>query len=298
MSEPKSEVILHGQFSAAPQSLPDSAAPVASHTAIMSILNKKSKKKSTFFVPIAQLCQTVLPIQVLAREFLAKLAVEKRKEAILRLQAIFRRWSCEQYLASCRFMAVQIQACHRGYVARERTYFIHLGVLAATRLQACYRGKVARRDLRYQTYCATRIQALIRGHWQCMDYVETWSSIVLVQSVVRMRSARSKFLNEQAINRKKCEDAAATKIQACWRAFVCYTDFSDDLADIVTIQGVARRWLAQQLFFTMQMEVVVAAAVTQIAASWRGFVARREYIITIGGTLICSYHQSSYCYYF
>jgi hypothetical protein len=131
-----------------------------------------------------------------------------------------------------------------------------------------------------------------------MDYVETWRSIVLVQSVVRMQSARSKFLSEQAINRKKCEDAAATKIQACWRAFVCYTDFSDDLADIVTIQGVARRWLAQQLFFTMQMEVVVAAAVTQIAASWRGFVARREYIITIGGTLICSYHQSSYCYYF
>lgn len=280
--EPKAEVILHGQFAASPRAASESSA-VASHTAIMSILNKKAKKKSTFYVPIAQLCETVLPIQTLARVFLAKLALEKRKEAIVRVQAIFRRWSCQHYLSSCKFLVVRLQACHRGYVAREQTYFIHLGVLAATRLQACYRGMAARRDLRYQSYCATKIQALVRGHWQCIDYVETWSNIVLVQSIIRMRSSRKKFLIDHRAQQKAHEDAAATQIQACWRSFVCYTNYSNDLIDIVTIQSVARSWLALQQYQRTQRKLAEVSSSTLIAASWRGFATRREYIITVGG---------------
>jgi hypothetical protein len=282
--EPKAEVILHGQFASTPRATANSA-PVVSHTAIMSILSKKAKNKSTFYVPIAQLCQAILPIQTLARMFLAKLALEKRKASIVRLQAIFRRWRCEHYLSSCIFLAVQLQASYRGYIAREQTYFIHLGVLAVTRLQACYRGKAARRDLRYQAYCATRIQATIRGHWQCVEYVETWSNIVLVQSVARMRSARKKYLTELAALMKAIAEAAATKIQTCWRRFVCYGDFCDTLVDIVTIQSAVRRLLAQEQLCRMQLELAKSTVATKMAASWRAFVIRREYIITIGGKL-------------
>ena len=278
-SESQAEV-LYGKHAASPK-YPTDAAPVPSQKAIISILNQKSKKKAAFYVPIAQLCETVLPIQTLARVFLAKLALEKRKESIVRLQAIFRRWSCEHYLHSCIFLAVNIQACQRGYIAREQAYFFHLGILSVTRLQACFRGKASRRNLRYQHFCATRIQALIRGHWECINYVLTWSNIVLAQSVVRRRLERKKYLVEKAALKMTMKNAAATKIQACWRAFICYTDFSDDLADIVTVQCVIRRWLAGERSTRIRTDIANMSAASTIAAAWRGFGVRREYIVLL-----------------
>lgn len=81
--------------------------------------------------------------------------------------------------------------------------------------------------------------------------------------------------------------ACATKIQAAWRGFSASMFFMWSIYDVVTVQSIARRWLARRrteklLEENYQMEV---AAVTKIQAQWRGFIEFREYMILLGGML-------------
>lgn len=259
------------------------------HNAIARLVTQKSKSKSTY-VPISQLCQYIVPIQTLARTYLAKCAVEKRLKRIVLVQALIRRWSCRHYLSKCRFVAIQIQACQRGYKAREKVICLHAKTFVATELQACYRGAALRSALRYQALCATIIQSAWRGYRQHALYGDILESVVVIQSVARMRSHRKLFLFvqnarltlEASILAARKEEAA-TQIQTFWRTSSARIDFCDTVVDIVIVQSVLRRWSANRKAKQLQVK---RDAATRIQSWLRGRVEFHAYSLILEATLL------------
>lgn len=104
---------------------------------IRKAIYKVSKPSRLASLSIAILSQAVLPIQRLARSFLAKIAVEKRKKNILVMQSLIRRWTCIRYFHSAQTIALKCQGVYHGMVARDRLDFLHY---CSVRVQSAFRG--------------------------------------------------------------------------------------------------------------------------------------------------------------
>ncbi|KAL7482502.1 hypothetical protein ACHAW6_008184 [Cyclotella cf. meneghiniana] len=248
------------------------------HNLIAKLVTQKAKKKNPY-VPIRQLCQYVVPIQSLARVYLSKRAAAKRISRIVTMQSLIRRWKCQRFLSRCKFIALHMQACYRGYIARKEMVCLHASTYVATRMQACYRGSVVRSELRYKHYCVTRIQAVWRGYWSYLSFGDILNSAILLQSVARMRPHRKMFLFvqnarialEASIQAAK-EEEAAIKIQTFWRTSVCRLEYCNLVIDVVIVQSVVRRWSGTRLAKQLQIE---HHAATRMQSWMRG---RFEYI--------------------
>ncbi len=96
-----------------------------------------SKPSRLASLSIAILGKTALPIQRLARSYISKLAVEKRKKNIVLMQSLIRRWKCRRYYKSAKIIALRCQGMHYGMVARDRLDFLHY---CSVRIQAAFRG--------------------------------------------------------------------------------------------------------------------------------------------------------------
>ncbi|KAL3805691.1 hypothetical protein HJC23_005935 [Cyclotella cryptica] len=258
------------------------------HTIIAKLVTQKSKKKNSY-VPIRQLCQYVVPIQTLARVYLSKRAASKRMSRIVILQSLVRRWRCERYLSKCKFIALQMQACHRGYIARKEVVCLHASTYVATRMQAHYRGSVVRSALRYENYCVTRIQASWRGYWEYVSYGDMLNSAILLQSIARMRPHRKMFLFVQnarlaleASMQAAKEEEAAIKIQSFWRTSFCRLEFCNVIIDIVIVQSVVRRWSGNRLAKQMQKE---HHAATKIQSWVRGRSEYLDFMLVLAATI-------------
>lgn len=252
------------------------------HRAITKLV---AQKKKNVHIPISQLCQCIVPIQTLARVFLAKLAAEKRMDRIITMQSVIRRWKCQHEFSSCKFVARQIQACYRGRVARGQAFVLHAQRFAATQLQACYRGSKARTMLRYEDYCATKIQATWRGYGDYLIYVDAVESAVLIQSVARMWRRRKMFLFVQKAARQlelqmqaAREEAASVKIQTFLRGSSCRMSFCNTVIDIVIVQSVIRRWSAGRVVNEMQAR---RRAATKIQSWIRGRFDYIEFMLVV-----------------
>lgn len=106
-------------------------------TPIRKAIYKVSKPSRLASLSIAILSQAVVPIQRLARSFLAKIAVEKRKKNILVLQSLIRRWTCIRYFHSAQTIALKCQGVYHGMVARDRLDFLRY---CSVRVQSAFRG--------------------------------------------------------------------------------------------------------------------------------------------------------------
>jgi hypothetical protein len=104
---------------------------------IRKAIYKVSKPSRLASLSIAILSQAVVPIQRLARSFLAKIAVEKRKKNILVMQSLIRRWACIRYFHSAQTIALKCQGVYHGMVARDRLDFLHY---CSVRVQSAFRG--------------------------------------------------------------------------------------------------------------------------------------------------------------
>ncbi len=88
---------------------------------------------------ISVLNKAVLPIQCLARSFIAKLTINNRRKSIVVLQSLIRRWLCLRYYKSACMIALTFQGAYRGMVTRDQLDFRHY---CASRIQAAFRGYV------------------------------------------------------------------------------------------------------------------------------------------------------------
>lgn len=257
------------------------------HNAIAKLV---AQKKKNVHIPISQLCQCIVPIQTIARVFLAKLAAERRMDNIILMQSIIRRWKCQRYLSSCRFMALQMQACYRGCIAREEAIVLRAQSFVATQLQACYRGSSARSLMRYESYCATKIQAVWRSYWQYLINGDALEGTVLIQSVVRMWRQRKMFLFVQNARRQleeqmqaAREEAASVKMQTFWRGASQRVNYCNTVIDAVIVQSVIRRWSAIRIVNKMLVEFRAAIKIQSVA---RGRFIREDYVRVLSAAVI------------
>ena len=98
---------------------------------------KVSKPSRLASLSIAILSKAVVPIQRLARSFLAKIAIDRRKKNILVMQSLIRRWTCIRYFHSAQTIALKFQGVYHGMVARDRLDFLHY---CSVRVQSAFRG--------------------------------------------------------------------------------------------------------------------------------------------------------------
>jgi hypothetical protein len=257
------------------------------HNAIAKLV---AQKKKNVHIPISQLWKCIIPIQTLARAFLAKLAAEKRMDRIIIMQSVIRRWKCQRDFSRCKFVAMQMQACFRGRVAREKALILHAQTYAATQLQACYRGIRARTMLRYEGYCAAKIQATWRGYWDYLLYCDALESAMVIQSVVRMWRQRKMFLFVQQAARQlemqmqaAREEAASVKIQTFLRGSSRRISFCNTVIDVVIVQSVIRRWSASRGVNKMQVR---CRAATKIQAWIRGRCDYYEFMLVVSAAVM------------
>ena len=101
---------------------------------------------------------------------------------------------------------------------------------------------------------------------------------------MRMGLVRKRIRAERA----RVENKAAVVIQSNVRAVTSQRQYNSMLANIVLVQSLLRKRRARQSVCQRRKESRVEEenmAAMKIEAAWRGFVSRREYVITIGGEL-------------
>lgn len=141
--------------------------------------------------------------------------------------------------------------------------------LAAVKIQSFYRGWWVRDCLQVDQFCAILIQKMVRGFLARARFDYDVYRVVMVQSFFRMllaqelavqrlvfviaiqaafRGYRTRNLVRDWLNTSfLTEDTAATMIQSRWRAYWAEQKYLHVLADILLVQSVARRWIAQRL---------------------------------------------------
>ena len=85
------------------------------------------------------LSKSVVPIQCLARSYLAKKQVKERIMNIITVQSIIRRYNCTRRYKSAQFIACKFQSMYRGMIVRDQLEFQHY---CAGRVQSAWRGYI------------------------------------------------------------------------------------------------------------------------------------------------------------
>lgn len=162
--------------------------------------------------------------------------------------------------------AMTIQAKWRAYEARQN-YWLCIG--SVIDIQSIVRGIAARKRFASDLRCVVLSQSAVRcwlGRRQLerLRQVKKESdSATTVQALWRCHAQRQKYVQYQIAK------AAATKIQSTWRSYMCYTNYIFTLADIVSIQRLARKYIERN------------HAATTIQTMWRKYVCYTDYIFTL-----------------
>jgi hypothetical protein len=138
--------------------------------------------------------------------------------------------------------AIKIQRIFRGWWIRDS---LHVDHYCATLIQQAARGFLSRNSYYYDMYRIILAQAHLRMMMAREMAAERFASIVIMQAhirgyLVRMHTRRD--MSDGTLH--LAEYAAATKVQALFRAFSLQEKYLNILADILIVQSVARRWIA------------------------------------------------------
>jgi IQ calmodulin-binding motif len=174
----------------------------------------------------------------------------------------------------------------------------------ARMIQKVWRGfdprrttKAALRRLDLEKFSVTQIQSIFRMKMNRQVYLK-YKAVRKVQHAWRGYDLRMKYLLHKKSN------SAATKMQAIWRSFVCRSMYVLTIFDIVTIQGLARRYIARQnflrelkateiqrffrgykgrhVFLKLKRAYIRKCSAISIQRNWRGYVAKQQYWLVIG----------------
>lgn len=214
------------------------------------------------------LSAAIIPIQTEIRRFLALRRAMTRMWGLIVIQAYARKWLAKNRYVKSLKSVVKIQAVTRGALTRDYMDYKHV--------------------------CAIEIQRVMRGYLATMTVYEDIYRVTIVQNAWRKRAAINKAagLREErlhtyaaltvqkaargclakkyvaSVRKDKLHDAA-TKIQSSWRGFNDYADYMLTVADIITVQKLARGWLARR-----ETDKVRQEAATIIQKNWRQLVVK------------------------
>ncbi|PIN21597.1 Myosin ATPase [Handroanthus impetiginosus] len=146
-----------------------------------------------------------------------------------RIQGRLRTFLARKDFVKRRIAAISLQACCRGYLARDKF--------------------AAMRD----TAAAIVIQKYLRCWFFRHAYVQLHLASVLIQSSIRGFSSRQKFLHRK-------EGRAATLIQAHWRMFKVRSIYRNRQSHIIAIQCLWRQKLAKRELRRLKKEANEAGA--------------------------------------
>ncbi len=254
----------------------------------------KLKSKKQAFLPIARLSTAVIPMQCLARCYLARRHIEKRCLSILQIQSCIRMWACQRHYRSIKMHCVRMQSRFRGNLTREALLHRHRS--------------------------AVQIQRIVRGYLTFIRFIEDMGNIILIQSLVRRKIQEAKYedycwaastiqfwyrmkKHEELVNldflwdvvvaqsavrrwlaKRRAKEIHCVKIQSAWRMFVCKSDFAFTVIDITLVQSKVRRWLALRRADELRQRVEAA---TVIQSAIRGRNVYLDYLWTICSIILC-----------
>lgn len=177
--------------------------------------------------------------------------------AAMQIQAVYRGFWVRDCLDVDHFCITVIQSTWRGYSCRMKYYRDLERIII---VQSWWRRNIARDEAANILAHAIVIQANFRGHRVRTRYTkyrkrearvrkQTAASIV-IQAAFKGYRVRTRYRKYQEPE-VRAKEAAATIIQSRWRAFAGEALFIRTLVDVLIVQTVVRRWLAQT-----KMEVV------------------------------------------
>ncbi|KAG7346235.1 IQ calmodulin-binding motif-containing protein [Nitzschia inconspicua] len=281
------------------------------------------------------LSKAAVPIQAAARRYLARQEALDRMWAIVQVQSIIRRWRCETNFQAHIHSAVLIQKTARGWLAREQVQDSHLN---ATKIQKIVRGYLAAVHVYDAIYYVCRLQALARSFLARAEIARKNEAAEVLQAFYAMVQERKRkaatdiqriyrgykiykilkghphvvglqtlFRGYKARKEYSASRSSACVIQKYWRSYSACVVFQMQVADIITVQSVVRRWLAvrkaELVRFSAHSEAVVRIqsawrayktmklykqerAAVKIQSTWRGFQAYTDYIFLIVDVLV------------
>ncbi|XP_070602481.1 abnormal spindle-like microcephaly-associated protein homolog isoform X2 [Erythrolamprus reginae] len=227
------------------------------------------------------------------QEETARIAIQRRQEAVIVLQAWYRMKRERQRFLKMSGAASVIQAYYHAH--RERTFqrqkFLQIK-RAILHLQASYRGFKVRRMLRHQHMAATKIQALYRAYAARMKYQSLIQASIVIQKWYRTSKSGSKIrkrfqktkaavISLQAVLRGwqvrkwlQKQHAAAITIQSAYRKYKAMKKFRIMRHSAITIQQHYRAHMSSKK--QQQEYIVLYNSIVLFQATWRGTIVRRQ----------------------
>ena len=247
----------------------------------------------------------IVVLQSFARRVIAQKAFEQHVIASIILQAWFRGCKVREDMQYKHCCAIEIQRHVRGYLATLSVYEDIFRITIAQsivrrklaidyatdrmifiiQLQGLARGFLCRQRLQKLQRNATAIQTKWRSFYCQFNYQLDLLDIVIVQSLWRMKSVKSRY---DAVQHAR-KSHAAIIIQSKWRTYSCVTAFRQYVrmyVAAVTVQSRFRCWICSKRYLDY-------VAATMIQAQWRGFVCFQRYTFVLAATLIQSQFRMS-----
>lgn len=245
----------------------------------------------------------LIVIQAHTRRFLARKKFQKAIDSAITIQSVLRGHLARNEVIDKHICAIEIQRFVRGYLATMQVYediykvtlvqsLVRMRIAmdyAAYRmsliiqLQAIARGFLTRRRNARLHSCATQIQSSWRCFYNRLNYQFDLLDIIIVQSLWR------KKLSVRIAERKVAErrNAAATLIQAGWRAYDCRMDFLCYTA----ARTIQTKWRSH----ICKMNYIEYQASTTIQSAARMFICRLQYIDYQAAMAIQSLARMYFC---
>ena len=218
----------------------------------------------------AKSLEAVIHIQALYRRVAASSAYQMKREKATIVQNSWRRFIAKNRFGHALRAALSIQAIWRSYSVRSRYLNVVLPAveLGARKLQALVRGLKVRQEVARMHDSAASLQAMIRRKLSEMKYHKVRVQITSVQAVCRSYIAV-----------RKCSLAMSSVIvcQAAVRKWLSCRQAQERRSCLLKLQCASRRWLAKR---TLQILITARAdenlAAQRIQSRFKGYLLQRE----------------------
>jgi hypothetical protein len=161
---------------------------------------------------------------------------------------------------------------------------------AALKIQClwrCYDATVELQCRIIDQEAAVAIQRHWRGFQQRAVYAHTIDSIIFLQANTRCYISRKEFFKRQK---------SATLIQCLWRGFWAQLQTQLDFIDVITLQSLARRWLALQDRDARRRAILVVQRNVRRLLAIRAFtlmqIERQQVIRRYSAAVLCQVSMS------
>lgn len=198
-------------------------------------------------------------------------------------------WSMEEVAATT------IQTAYRRYIATVDYCVKRRAVITLQSAVRRANAKIEFRALRLVNRAATKIRAAYVGFITRMNYLITLDSIIICQCAIRVMLAKGR-LNEARFIRLSLEDSSVTKLQSIYRGYVARIEYIITVSSIIICQSAVRMALAKIELFELQKTQWAKedSAATLIRATYLGFTARMNYILTVADIIIIQKYGRGY----